>query len=54
MSKVNGVQRMGRFFTRYKNLDKNILWEIILSILRMTHRMISFKNNQKKREERKK
>lgn len=36
------------FYKQHKNLDKNILWEIILSILRMTHRMISFKNNQKK------
>lgn len=36
------------FISSIRILIKTFFWEIILSILRMTHRMISFKNNQKK------
>ena len=42
------------FLIRSIKISINILLEIILSTLRMTHRMISFKNNKKKKWRKKK
>lgn len=50
-----GVKNEDFFYTSSIKISiKNIHLEIILSILRMTHRMISFKKSSKKKEERKK